>query len=90
MTGGDVSDIVKEALITLLKMGAPLMLISLFTGLLVSFFQAITQIQEMTLAFIPKILILFVCLILLFPYLSGTLDSFAQVIFERMAQTAVN
>ena len=89
MTGADVQDVAKEALIVLLKMGTPLMLISLVTGLLVSFFQAITQIQEMTLAFIPKILVLFVSLIFLFPYLSGIIEAFAASIFERMMQAGL-
>ena len=59
MGPNEVLEIVREAIIVTLKLGAPVMLIGLSVGLTISLVQALTQIQEMTLAFIPKILVIF-------------------------------
>ena len=84
MTPLDFIDISRDALVVLLKIGAPVMTIALLTGLVISLFQALTQIQEMTLAFVPKILIIFVSLILLLPFMMTTLTSFSERLFDRI------
>ena len=56
MNTAEVVDIGREAIYALLKMGGPIMAIALVVGLLVSLFQALTQIQEMTLTFVPKLI----------------------------------
>ena len=58
-------EIARDAVIVTLKVGAPIMLISLAVGLLISLFQALTQIQEATLTFVPKVVIVFISLLLL-------------------------
>ena len=85
MDTATVLDISREAVIVLLKLSAPLMVTALVVGLIVSLFQALTQIQEMTLAFVPKILVIFVSLLLLLPFMISTLTAFTQQIFGRIA-----
>ena len=65
MTEGQVLDIVRESIYTLIITSAPLLLVSLAIGLIVSIFQTVTSIQEQTLTFVPKILAIFAALILL-------------------------
>ena len=60
ITEGQVMDIAREALFLIIKVSAPLLLISLVIGLIVSIFQTITSIQEQTLTFVPKILLVFI------------------------------
>ena len=64
MTVDDVSMITQEALFLIIKVSAPVLLISLIIGLLISIFQTVTSIQEQTLTFVPKILAIFVALII--------------------------
>ena len=65
MTVDDVSMIVQEALFLIIKVAAPVLLVSLVIGLLISIFQTVTSIQEQTLTFVPKILCVFLAIILL-------------------------
>ena len=78
-------DIATEALFILIKISAPVMLISLAVGLVVALFQALTQIQEMTLTFVPKILAIFLSLILFTPYIVSTLVEYTQRIGTQIA-----
>tara|TARA_A100000171_G_C2135219_1_gene149660 strand:- start:1103 stop:1369 length:267 start_codon:yes stop_codon:yes gene_type:complete len=84
MSPTDVLDVGQDAIFVLLKVGTPLMFAALLTGLAISFFQALTQIQEMTLSFIPKILVTFGGMILLMPFFGRTLGAFSQEIFNRI------
>ena len=65
MTVDDVSMITQEALILIIKVSAPVLLISLAVGLLISIFQTVTSIQEQTLTFVPKIISIFLAFMLL-------------------------
>lgn len=84
MDSGDVLDVAREAIYVVLKTGAPVMLIALLVGLAVALFQALTQIQEMTLAFVPKILVIFVSLILFIPFMLSTLTAFTERLVDRI------
>ena len=84
MTSSDVIDLGQQTLWVLLKVGAPLMLVTLVVGFTVSLLQALTQIQEMTLAFIPKILATFAALLFALPYIGRTLETYTQEIFNRI------
>jgi flagellar biosynthetic protein FliQ len=75
----------RDAVIVTLKLGAPLMIIALLIGLIISLFQALTQIQEVTLTFVPKIIVVFVAMLLLAPFMLHTLSDFT----ERIMQQAV-
>lgn len=84
MSPTDFLDVSRDALVVLLKIGAPVMLVALIVGLIISLFQALTQIQEMTLAFVPKILVIFVSLIIFLPFMMTTLTTFSERLFDRM------
>lgn len=71
-------DIAKDALWVLIKISLPVMLVALIVGLIISLFQALTQIQENTLSFVPKMVAVFLCLILFLPFIFQTLQDFTE------------
>ena len=85
MGPGEVIDVGREAIWVLLKVAGPVMLIGLCTGLTIALFQALTQIQEMTLVFVPKMITIFISLTLLMPYMLTTLTGFMEQIALRIA-----
>jgi flagellar biosynthetic protein FliQ len=85
MDSADVLEIARESMIVTLKLGAPIMLASLFIGLVISLFQALTQIQEATLAFVPKVLVVFTVFLLAMPFMISTLVAFTQELAGRIA-----
>ena len=74
MTGPEVLDVARDAIITLVLVSAPLMLVGLVVGVVISLFQALTQIQEMTLVFVPKILAIFVAMLVALPFMADVLQ----------------
>jgi flagellar biosynthetic protein FliQ len=84
MNASDVFGIGNQAIMVALEIGAPVMLLALAVGLVISILQALTQIQEMTLTFVPKILVIFVSLLLLMPVMLSTLIDFTQSLFARI------
>lgn len=84
MESVDVIDLAREAIFVLLKVAGPVMLIALAVGLTIALFQALTQIQEITLTFVPKIIAIFVSLLALLPYMGSVLGSFMEYIAERI------
>ena len=85
----DVLDVAREALLVMLRIGAPIMIISLAVGLVVSLFQALTQIQEMTLAFVPKILVVFVSMMLFMPFMAQEMIDFMERLADRIISLGV-
>ncbi|HXA70301.1 MAG TPA: flagellar biosynthesis protein FliQ [Stellaceae bacterium] len=85
MNANDVFGIGNQAIMVALQIGAPVMLLALGVGLVISILQALTQIQEMTLTFVPKILVIFVSLLVLMPFMLSTLVDFTQSLFTRIA-----
>lgn len=79
-----VLEVAREAITVLIKIAAPLMLVALVVGLVISLFQALTQIQEMTLAFVPKILVMFISLLVFLPFMLSTLTVFTEGLFDRI------
>jgi flagellar biosynthesis protein FliQ len=75
MTGPEVLDIAREAIFTLILVASPVMLVGLAVGIAISLLQALTQIQEMTLAFVPKILAIFVSLMVALPFMAEKLHA---------------
>jgi flagellar biosynthetic protein FliQ len=80
-----VLEVGRDAVIVMLKISAPIMLISLSVGLIIALFQALTQIQEMTLTFVPKLLVVFISILLLAPYMLHTLIDFTEQLMSRIA-----
>ncbi|HTS92941.1 MAG TPA: flagellar biosynthesis protein FliQ [Stellaceae bacterium] len=81
----EILGIGNEAIFVALKIGAPVMLLALAVGLAISVLQALTQIQEMTLTFVPKILVIMLSLLVLLPVMLTTLTTFTQTLFQRVA-----
>ena len=73
-TGPEVLDVARDAIVTLVLVASPLMLIGLVVGVAISLFQALTQIQEMTLVFVPKILAIFVAMLIALPFMADVLQ----------------
>ncbi len=80
-----VIDIAREALWLIIICSAPLLLVSLVVGLVISIFQTITSIQEQTLTFVPKILSIFITLILCGGWIMDNVVSFMTRLFESFA-----
>lgn len=88
MSQNQILYMAKEALITALMLGGPVLGISLLVGLLVSIFQAMTQIQEQTLSFIPKILAIVGVLIILGPWMLNVILTYTSNLFGSLATFA--
>ncbi|MGY6660797.1 MAG: flagellar biosynthesis protein FliQ [Glycocaulis sp.] len=85
MTGAEVLDVGREAIWTMLAMAAPIMIVGLAVGVIIALFQALTQVQEMTLVFVPKIFAIFLALIVFMPLMGAVLGAFMTNIADRIA-----
>lgn len=86
MNEAEVMLLLREAVLALLMIAGPVMLVALTVGLLMALFQSLTQLQEMTLAFIPKIVAVFLSLLVLMPFMIATLVGFTQQLADRIVQ----
>jgi flagellar biosynthetic protein FliQ len=86
----EVIEICREAIIVMLKVVGPILLAGLTVGIVVSMVQAVTQIQEMTLTFIPKMLVIFGLTLALLPFMLSTLTGFTHVLTDRIVQIGTN
>lgn len=84
MTELEVMDVARDALTTLILTVGPILLVGLGVGLFIAFFQALTQLQEMTLTFVPKIVAVFSALMTLLPYMGRNVSDLMQRISERI------
>ncbi len=79
-----VLEVGRQALLVILKISGPIMLSGLAIGLVIALFQALTTIQEMTLTFVPKILIIFIAVVVFLPFMMTTLIDFSNILFDRI------
>lgn len=84
MTEAELIDIAREGIFTMIVVAAPPLLTGLAVGLVVSILQTVTQIQETTLTFVPKVLLVFGSLILFLPFMLNTLNDFWKAMLDRM------
>jgi len=84
MNEAQALDFMRDAILTLLQVTTPIMLVGLVVGLIIALFQALTSIQEMTLTFVPKILVVFMSLIVLLPFMLETMQVFMESIADRI------
>lgn len=84
MNAADVMEVSREAVVVMLKIGSPVLLLALTVGLIVSLFQALTQMQEMTLTFVPKALVIVVSLMIFLPFMLGVLVTFTESLMDRI------
>jgi len=85
MNSAEVIDIAREALWLIIKCSAPLLIVSLVVGLIISIFQTVTSIQEQTLSFVPKILSIFITLILCGGWIMDNIVEFMTRLFENFS-----
>ena len=80
----EAMDLGREAILTMLKISSPVLAVGLTVGILVALFQALTSLQEMTLTFVPKIVVMFLSVAFLLPYIYSTLAGFTLFLFDRI------
>jgi flagellar biosynthetic protein FliQ len=84
MSGAEVIDVARDGMFTLLLVSSPMLVVALVVGVAISLLQALTQIQEMTLAFVPKILAVFITFLLALPFVGDALQGYMTRIAERI------
>ena len=84
MTGAAVLDLAREGIWVMILVAAPMMIVGLVVGVVIALFQALTQIQEQTLIFVPKILAIFVTLLLALPFMADSLHGYMMRITSRI------
>lgn len=81
---GAVSEISREAVYTLVAVSAPILIVALLVGLAISLLQALTQIQEATLTFVPKIIAVYFSMIVILPYMYTKMAVFMDHVIQRI------
>ena len=89
MTETDAYDILSDTFLTVLLASSPILGVALVVGLAIAFFQALTQIQEMTLTFVPKIAAIFVVLLIATPLIYATVKNLSDRVFDLIASGTV-
>lgn len=84
-----IYEITRLTLTTTLIASAPVLVVALAVGLIIAFFQALTQIQEMTLTFVPKIAAIFITLALSLPFIFSTLNTLSNRVFDLIANGGI-
>jgi flagellar biosynthetic protein FliQ len=82
MTDGELIELARAAMVVMVKLAAPPLLAGMLVGLIISIMQAMTQIQEHTLTFVPKVLTVFVVLLLFLPFMLHTLEDFTHHVLD--------
>lgn len=86
MSGAEILDLARDGVWTMLMVSGPLMAVALIVGLAVALLQALTQVQEMTLVFVPKIVAMFIALIVLLPFMGSTMAGYMNQIVDSIAK----
>lgn len=86
MLPGEVGDLLRETVFLILKLSSPLLLTGLVVGVAISLVQALIQVQEQTLTFVPKLFAIFACLILCMGFMATTLIRFTEHIFMMITK----
>ena len=83
MTEGQVLDVMRDAFYNVIICSAPMLIISLVVGLVISIFQTVTSIQEQTLTFVPKIISIFIALLIFGSFIMGTLVNYITTLWSN-------
>ncbi len=83
-----IMEVFQQALLVALKIAGPILILSMAVGLIISVFQAATQIHEQTLTFVPKLLLIAVAFLVLGSWMTETLLEFFKYVFEVMSQVS--
>jgi flagellar biosynthetic protein FliQ len=85
MTQADVLEISRDTFLVILIAGGPVMAAGLVIGLIIAVFQTLTSIQEMTLTFVPKIIVIFAAILIAMPFMMTSIIEFTRSLFDRIA-----
>ena len=80
-----VLEVGRDALVVILKTSGPIMMVGLILGMIIALFKALTTIQEMTLTFVPKIIAIFISIVIFLPFMMTTVIEFAYTLFDRVS-----
>ena len=84
MTGAEVLDISTDGIWVLIIVSAPMMIVGLVVGVIIALFQALTQIQEQTLVFVPKIIAIFITMLITLPFLGATMGGYMNRVIDMI------
>jgi len=84
VTGAEVLDIANQGIWVLIIVSLPMMLVGLVVGVVIALFQALTQIQEQTLVFVPKIIAIFITMLLALPFLGATMSAYMTRVVDMI------
>ncbi|MCE9650672.1 MAG: flagellar biosynthesis protein FliQ [Parvibaculum sp.] len=84
MSGPEVVDVARQSIYVMLQIAAPMMIVALVVGIAIALLQALTQVQEMTLVFVPKIVAIFVVLLLALPFMGQAMASYMNLIAQKI------
>ncbi len=84
MTGAVVLDLAREGIWVMIMIGAPILIVGLVVGVVIALFQALTQIQEQTLVFVPKILAIIVTMLLTLPFMGAMLGNYMNRLVDMI------
>ena len=76
MNGAEVLDVARDGIWVMIIVAAPMMVVGLVVGIVIALFQALTQIQEQTLVFVPKIIAIFLVMLLALPFMGATMSNY--------------
>ena len=84
MSGPEILDLGRQAIYVLLEVSAPMMIVALVVGIAIALLQALTQVQEMTLVFVPKIVAIFLTMLIALPFMAQALHGFMMLISQKI------
>ena len=84
MNDQEVLEVVQEAMLLAIQISAPVLLVGLVVGVVIALVQALTQVQEITLVFVPKIMAIFLAMFVFLPFMMKTLTVFMESLSDRM------
>jgi flagellar biosynthetic protein FliQ len=85
MSGAAVLDIARDGIWVMILVAAPMMIVGLVVGVIIALFQALTQIQEMTLVFVPKIIAIFITMLVALPFMGATMSAYMTRLADMIA-----
>lgn len=86
MTDGAILDMARSAIVTILKVSAPVLIVSIVVGLIISIIQTTTSIQEQTITFVPKLFAIFIALLVFGSFMINTLREYTVALFRTLSQ----
>ena len=84
MNHTEIIEVVREALVLTIQISTPIMMVGLVVGVIIALFQALTQVQEMTLVFVPKIIAIFIAMFALFPSMVHLMSTYMETLADRI------